>query len=138
MQTHWAFQYIGKPWVPAGRGPDVFDCYGLLVWCKKKHYNEDLPPYNDVDAASFRKVAVEMTKASVASQWPNIGRPVDGCAVGLSQSRVFHHCGIYLAVDGGLILHAAENSRIIAQSPEQLKALGWGRIEYFQYRPCLA
>jgi cell wall-associated NlpC family hydrolase len=40
--THWAFDYIGKPWVVASDGPDAYDCWGLVVAVQRRLYGHDL------------------------------------------------------------------------------------------------
>ena len=34
--THWATDYIGKPWVVASDGPEAYDCWGLVVAIHKR------------------------------------------------------------------------------------------------------
>ena len=40
---HWAEDLIGCPWVAGGRGPDAFDCWGLVRWCWGRHFGIEVP-----------------------------------------------------------------------------------------------
>lgn len=63
--------------------------------------------------------------------WERLLTPVDGCLVGLSSHKAFHHVGIYLAVDGGSVLHACDGKGVLLQGIHNLKQHGWNRVEYF-------
>jgi cell wall-associated NlpC family hydrolase len=128
---HWAFQYIGKPWVSGARGPDAFDCWGLLYEVYKVRYGVTLPLYDRVSARDILLCTRLISAGAEQVEWQRTEAPFEGCAVGLSQNRLFHHVGIYLEVDGGMILHAADKKSTTAQSPATLKSQGWNRIEYF-------
>jgi len=130
---HWAQQYIGRRWVSGARGPLTFDCWGLVWWIYKHHYAIELPEYPGLDAENIKLVGKLLT-AGEKKEWTRILKPVDGCVVGMSQNKIFHHVGIYLDVDGGLVLHAYKGSSgVISQRPSNLRSQGWNRIEFYQY-----
>ena len=73
-----------------------------------------------------------MLETAVAGpDWRKLAGPVHGCAVGLSHNLKLHHCGLFVATDGGLILHAKEDHGIVAESVSALRARGWNRIEFY-------
>ena len=39
---HWATEYIGKPWERMARGPDTFDCWGLVYDIYKNKHGIEL------------------------------------------------------------------------------------------------
>lgn len=43
--SHWARPLIGLPYVPGARGPDAFDCIGLVRYCFEHHRGIELPAY---------------------------------------------------------------------------------------------
>lgn len=128
---HWITKYLNKPWVSGGRGPEAFDCWGLVAWIQKEHYGRELEPYNGVDAHDWRRVAVLIDGASHQSEWQKIDKPVDGCIVAMAQGRIFHHVGVFLEMDGGYVLHAAKGQPVVAQRVHILRQLGWRRIEFY-------
>jgi cell wall-associated NlpC family hydrolase len=135
MSTHWAHGYIGRRWVSGARGPDTFDCWGLLWYVKRKHYGQDVPEYPGIDAASLGIVTGLIDSGAKQGDWEQLLFPIDGCAVGMSRGRRLHHVGIYVDVDGGLVLHAHDRARVLAQSIPSLRNAGYRRIEFFEHKP---
>jgi cell wall-associated NlpC family hydrolase len=41
--NHWAIQYLNKPWVSGGVGPDEFDCWGFVRYLKRQREGIELP-----------------------------------------------------------------------------------------------
>lgn len=127
---HWSFKYLGKKWLSGGRGPDVFDCWGLFKWVQEKEYNrivEDFP----ISPYQLLKVSDAIEGAAAKGEWVELQVPRDGCAVALSQGRRFHHVGVYIDADGGKILHALDRQNVISTSVLRLKAGGWNRVAYY-------
>lgn len=127
---HWAFQYIGKPWVQGAVGPDSFDCWGLVCFVYKKHYDIELV-YPAIDITNHRVVSRAMHEGTI--NWQRTEVPFDGCAVLLGTNKQFHHVGIYLDVDGGLILHCNQGVGTVAQSVSSLRQRGMGNMVFFQH-----
>ena len=40
-------RYVGKPWVSGGRGPDEFDCWGLVKYVMANEYDINLNVIGD-------------------------------------------------------------------------------------------
>lgn len=130
---HWISQYVGKKWVSGARGPETFDCWGLVFWVYKKHFGISLPEYPGVDPTDTSKVSHLLRNAAGSGQWARLEKPVDGCAVAMSRNREFHHVGVFVEVDGGLIVHAADGLNVVAQSVFAVKRAGFIRIEFFKH-----
>jgi len=130
---HWASEFIGKPWVSGARGPDVFDCWGLLFHIYKTKYQTILPLYEDTNAANVLEATKQINAGCLGSDWERIEKPFEGCAVGMSTHKLFHHVGLYIVANGGVILHCADGKGVVAQSIPVLKSQGWGRIEFFKH-----
>jgi cell wall-associated NlpC family hydrolase len=105
-QKHWASDYIGMKWVNGARGPDTFDCWGLLCAVYKNHFNTILPTYAGIDAQDQSKTVPEIAKGIASGDWVKIDKPINGAAVALGANNIVTHVGIYLAVDRGHLLHA--------------------------------
>lgn len=132
---HWAFQYLDKKWVKGGRGPDSFDCWGLVYWIYKTHLNQELPLYPTIDASDLVKVTEKITEYSTLPDWIPLDKPQDLCIVAMSKNiDTLHHVGLFLDIDGGLILHATPNAFVIAQTERDLVKWGYRRIEYYHYK----
>lgn len=129
---HWAIPYVGKKWVAGGRGPEVFDCWGLCWWVEKEHFQRNMPLYA-LDPHDHKLCAQAFHEAQQSQQWVEIKQPVEGCIVGLGRGSFVLHCGVWTAADGGLVLHAQEKSNVVAHSLARLRADGWQRITFHQH-----
>ena len=47
MVEVWASGYVGIPFLQWGRDPAGWDCWGLVYWCFKHHFNVRLPSYSE-------------------------------------------------------------------------------------------
>lgn len=130
----WAIEHIGKPWVAGARGPDAFDCGGWLRFAFLTQHGIVLPEWGDVNPKNPSQTAPAILGAAQSDIWHEVEEPVDFCAVAMSQSRVIHHVGLYLDVDGGLILHACDGKGLIAQSLSQLAGSGWRTLIFYQHQ----
>lgn len=134
MAEHWANDYVGRPWVAGARGPESFDCWGLLCDVYAKHYGIILEHYAHVDPKDTRTVARLLASATDgAPLWTPLEKPADGCAVAMSTGRAFHHVGVWLDLDGGIILHAMDRLNVLAQSLHAVRSLGITRIAYYAH-----
>lgn len=136
MVNHWVNSYVGRPWVAGARGPDAFDCWGLLCDVYAKHYGIKLEHYAGVDPKDTRKVSRLLAAATDGQPlWKRLQTPSDGCAVAMSTGRAFHHVGVWLDLDKGIVLHAMDRLNVLAQSLSGLRSLGITRIEFYAYVP---
>ena len=124
---HRAEELIGRPWEAGGRGPDAFDCWGLVRWCWGRHFAIEVPEI-PVDAANLRAVLSGFRHHPERRRWQAVERSCEGDGVLMRQSRHPVHVGIWLAVDGGGVLHAARDIGVVFQCPLDLSTHGW-RIE---------
>ena len=124
---HWAEDLIGRPWVAGGRGPYAFDCWGLVRFCWRERFRIEVPEI-PVDAANLRAVLSGFRDHPERERWKLVERAREGDAVLMRQSRHPVHVGIWLAVDGGGVLHAARDIGVVFQGPADLTTHGW-RIE---------
>lgn len=85
---------IGKPYLRGAHGPDAFDCYGLVDCVWRGLFDRALP------------VREEAMKAR-PSDWRRLAAPADGALV-FMRFAGDRHVGVYLADDGGGVLHAVE------------------------------
>lgn len=133
--THWALQYVGKPWARGATGPDAYDCLGLVRHVLLQHYNTVL------DVESMIKTNLPTIQQAIASQrhlWEATNYPEDGCIILLAHRRVPTHIGLVVKADYLRCLHCVEPSKVgavsgvLAQKLTDLPSSGWGRIMYFK------
>ena len=137
----WVNLVLAKPWEAGARGPDTFDCYGLLWWVSKNFYGVDLPclqggEFTFSATPNFQEVKrlTDVFQTQLRQRTP-LKAPVDGCAVGLSRiGGKVHHCGIWVDLDGGLVIHAEEATHVRAQTVRDMRFRGWSIIEFYTYK----
>lgn len=104
--------FVGLPYREGGRGPDAFDCYGLLVEVFRTVHGVELPDwYQDApgNAAASRAIAAALdgevsVGRMVRVDWPHeLPGEYDVAIVG-SDNRP-HHVGVSVA---GGVLHASK------------------------------
>ncbi|MEM5449849.1 NlpC/P60 family protein [Paraburkholderia guartelaensis] len=122
--------YINRPWVGGGRGPDSFDCWGLLAWVQREHFGIHLPE-RVTDPAGMRAIYHDELESG---RWRIVPRPVHGCGV-LLRSGDRPHVGVYLQIDGGGVLHAMEGVGVIYTSRHQLTVMGYPRATWYEFLP---
>jgi cell wall-associated NlpC family hydrolase len=127
----WARGLIGKPWVSGGRGPDAFDCWGLVRWVYLQQLAIILPDFPGLDAKNLHHVSTAYSLE--VSDWREILTPSPFCVVGMSKRNVIHHVGLALS-DGRTILHCMDGSAVIAQTVYSLRASGFSTIKFFEYK----
>ncbi len=124
---------LGKPWVSGARGPEEFDCWGLLVSIYKEVLGHQLDPHFGVDAKNIREVL--RTVDSEIPRWVEIPRPRHLCAVGMSTGRHVAHVGVWLDHEDGGVIHAASGRGVTFQSRISLRGIGINNLTFYSYDP---
>ena len=121
--------YIGRPWVAGARGPDAFDCWGLLAWIEREHFGIVLPE-RSLDATAMRGIYREEIESG---RWRIVPRPVHGCGA-LLRDGDQPHVGIWLQCDGGGVLHALEGAGVVFTRRRNLRDAGYERTTWYEFR----
>lgn len=138
-KRHWAFEYLGKPYLVAAHGPTHFDCWGLVWHFHKTFLGIEIPWYPECQGMSYlsavRLIDTAAKDCIGRGLWVEVTQPFDGCTVMLSKNSVFSHCGVY-AQDGaiGRVVHAAPKTGAMAQDLKSLRAHGWSRIKFYRHK----
>jgi cell wall-associated NlpC family hydrolase len=108
---------IGKAFADGGRGPEAFDCYGVLREVYRRH-GVEIPDVNvSVYAAMTAQGIIDAETAS--NRWERIDFPIIPCAVLMSPHAGFaQHVGVWL---GKHILHTRIGQGVIAERAGALK-----------------
>jgi len=125
-----ANKHIGKPWASGARGPDEFDCWGLLVCVLKEDLGLDIDVDYHIHGKDTLNVTKAYEKAILSGSWRRRTTPKDGDAVALSKGKRIHHAGVWLA-NG--CLHAVDGACVIHNSFFHLRRIGYVRIEFYRW-----
>jgi cell wall-associated NlpC family hydrolase len=93
---------IGKPFAWKGRGPDTFDCYGLVEEIERRH-GRRVPDY--LSPTTFQTIS-DLVNKSVSHWTPCEMGP--GAVVTIRVGRYVSHVGVVLP--HGRMLHSWERS----------------------------
>lgn len=124
---HWAFDYIGQPWVR-----HEHDCWQFFRRVQLERFGRALP---EIPMETYRRGACQALLECHAerAQWRPVDRPQEGDAVLLSHARHPSHVGLWVDVDGGGVLHCVGGSGVVFQTVKSLKATSWGHMEFYRH-----
>ena len=131
--THWATDYIGKPWVVASDGPEAYDCWGLVVAIHKRLYGRDLTII-PVQENNLRQLIKTIDAHPERANWDVVHKPMEGDIALMRQSRHPIHVGIWLDIDGGGMLHCMQGAGVVFQNLHSLALTGWKIENYYRYK----
>lgn len=129
--TRWA-DYVGLEFRDKGRGPDAFDCWGLVIHFYKREYGISLPSLvgdydNHLAADQIARLCAEES-----AKWRKVGKPEPGDVIMLRWTYRPMHVGIVCGASK--FIHAdSENLGSVIESWEspnwQRRVVGFFRHE---------
>lgn len=126
---HWATPYIGRRFAYGGRGPDVYDCWGLVMAVYKDQFGIDLPDFDKIalqsSIARWRVIRQQMTH----DYWTEIKEPEEKCVVAMGRDLI-SHVGVYLEADDKRVLHCCQLS-VVAETFRSLRFRGYLSFRFF-------
>lgn len=132
---HWADALIGKPYRLGGRGPEAFDCWGLLQFVWRSRLGLIVP---DIGAQveglaarvrAFRSVGYGQVMAD------EVAAPAEYDAVYMTGARWPHHIGMWVLPDArGGVLHAVEGAGVLFQRRTDLAAADYRIMRIMRVR----
>jgi cell wall-associated NlpC family hydrolase len=107
---------LGLPWRKDARGPDAYDCVGLLLEIERR-LGYPVPAY-----------ASELSELSLAMlRWEPVETPIPGDGILIRSADPRWHIGVVCG--GGYMLHSREGAGVVR---ERYNSLPWlNRIEGF-------
>lgn len=133
MSKHWALDLIGKPWEPGARGPDAFDCWGLVYFVYKTSLGEELALHPNIDPKDRLATAKMITNNKGGFVEVAGGKQeFDIVAMG-KNSKVQHHVGVFTFANGGGIVHSQDGNGVVFSSLPHIRAQGFSHLIYFRH-----
>lgn len=130
---HWINDYIGLAWERGAKGPDRFDCLGLVQHVQSSRYGVPMP---DISCGGgLLSIMRAMRDPANWSGFAQVDAPGDGDLVRLFRNQYPDHIGIWVDVDGGGVLHSSQKNGVQFDTPFLLRSMGWERIEFFRRLP---
>ncbi|ACK81234.1 hypothetical protein [Methylorubrum extorquens] len=106
-------------------------CWWLASLVQAELFGRTLPAADSGLVADARARAATMASHPTRAEWREIPTPVDGALVLMGKvAGAETHCGVYLAQDGGLILHTDERHGVVLDPPLELAAARRWRLTY--------
>jgi hypothetical protein len=123
----WCRKYVGKQYQDKGRGPEKYDCWGIVLAVLKEQFGiTGLPDYGDTyttsgDWSSVSRAVIEGLKHG----WNKLsfGGPEPGDLVIINLAGRPFHCGVFVAQPDWM-LHALEGTDVVL---EQLSRPMWAK-----------
>lgn len=115
MMADWWARYVGVPFVDGGRGPDGYDCWGLVREVYARELGIMLPSYGEISAHDLAQIAREMrTRADDGWRAPPAPAPFDVCLMrGPSGRAAVVHVGVMVDADRVLHVEAATAAVVV-------------------------
>ncbi len=125
--------YLGKPWIVGKNGPDAFDCWGLLEHIYINQKGVELPRFTGINKLDKTQVSNTIAK-SIGSEWERLEKPVNLCAVGLSNlpHRIFH-VGCFIEKDAGYVIHTRKDFGCMIEPLDKI-ILNWKYVSFYGLR----
>lgn len=130
----WWNKYVGKPFQEKGRGPDEFDCWGLVRWVYKNDHPDNIivPSYLECyDTTNDRDKLADVIFDETQAHWKEPDTPKEFDAIVLRMRGVPMHVGI--VTKPGHMLHCAQGIGTVHERFDSIrwanKVLGFYRYE---------
>jgi cell wall-associated NlpC family hydrolase len=128
---HWSAALIGRPYAEHARGPQAFNCWGLLQWCWRERLGLAVPDVREDAGAAFRSIMRDGRYAIDDIEAVEVPlRDARECdAIFMTSRQQPHHCGLWIAPGPrGGVLHAIEGAGVVFQRRPDLAAHGFSIV----------
>ena len=105
---------LGKPYKEHGRGPDAYDCYGLVLEVERR-LGKNLP---DV---VYEDHSLELSRKAATLPLMRIERPVRGAVIEIESKNELH---IGVALNSSTIIHSTYNRGVCVHPLYMFKLRG--------------
>lgn len=130
VDLSWTRRYVGRPWSSGGYGPESFDCWGLVHAVYLYRLGTELPRHPGVYEIGRDTVAGLIREHATGGRWLAVDKPSDLCIVAMGR-RFVDHVGIYVAAQGGLVLHSGSSFGVVLQ-PLSVVRSHFSTVRYYE------
>lgn len=120
---------LGAPYVHCGRGPESYDCWGLIVVIRERMGQPIIDEWAHIEQSQEVLYQVVLEGFS-RSCWLRTSEYNPGDIVGLGKNKLMHHAGI---ITPWGIMHTVKSFGAIIQTPYELKLNGYRLIQPYTY-----
>lgn len=133
--THWAVKYIGLPFQIGARGPDKFDCWGLVREIYRQEKGVELSEIQGISALDV-PATLKAFDTEIKSHWKEIFYPEEFCAVCMGTvGEVFWHVGVGLQLNNEWkILHTREKVNAVLDNVQRLRLRCMTIKKFYRYQ----
>ncbi|MEG3637640.1 NlpC/P60 family protein [Magnetococcus sp. PR-3] len=131
--SHFAAQYIGRPWSATAEGPEAFNCWTLVRWIQQRHFNRSLPSI-PISGNDLSTLARAFQNHDERQRWQRVQAAREGDCVLMRQARYPVHVGLWLDVDSGGVLHCVQGAGVVFQNLQALQQHGWFTEGYYRFK----
>jgi hypothetical protein len=114
---------IGRPWHRRG-----MHCWALVSQVQRDLFNRDLPLGPAACPGREQRRELLAVPAETVG-WKEVSEPVHGAIARMHRvggnPADLEHAGVYLEVNGGIVLHTDQPHGVVADSLIELKLRGW-------------
>ena len=124
---------VGTPYEICGSDLSGMDCSGLVKYVYALRGIELTNTLFSSSVYCHRMIAREFKAELASGRWLKVDSPTHGGLVGMGNSRVVNHCGIWL--NGGQILHATGGVGAAMQTAQSLKTQRAYTFRFYKWQP---
>lgn len=124
---HWAYEYIGKPYVKGANGPDEYDCWGLVREICKKRIDCDMPLIN-IGRNDNRREIIKAMRG-----WSKVDPPYKENDVLTMKNIYGRHVGICIKANCKIMFLHAEIPRVGVIELNCINKFGYKDVQGWRY-----
>lgn len=113
---HWTTKWLGKPYAPLGRGPEVYDCLGLFLAIQAEEFGRAL----DYGLVPLGPAEESARQRHIVPEWHKVDEAREGDMILMRRGGGWH---VGTALNNTQMLHATQPASAI----EAFRTGKWGR-----------
>ena len=124
-EPHWSLGLVGLPWSVD------FHCWTLVQQVYAQRFGIALPDMQYDALSLLAAIRAFGDKQAEYAHWVKTDIPVEGSVVVMAIGSRPRHVGVWVDVDGGMVLHNLESSGVILSSVEAIARVGFRVTGFF-------